>query len=731
MKTLFVATAITLLIAAVPRTDRDAPLAMESTSRSLPSNPTHPFLLFHGTDVGPGSTLYNRMVPPGSPLHPVYTTLRTTVGATGPVAVPVTDPTYWEQPAIMGYFRDLCDVAFRAAIEEHGTVAPHTYAPQAIAALKHVLFVATPPGGAPWVARQDPVTAASPSGKPHWVRRKTWRSCFFVTAIALAYDWLHEFMTVDERLSVQAFLERCAIAGLQAHFEGNPDRAWHYYQFRGAATNYASSAACQIAIALLAIEPEADGSGGGAAWSYSGLVTTTPSPIFPQPVAVGSGNLGTFPASSTHPPDHHAPFGDIDVQIVNALNNIKLGWLDAISADGSIDEEHVYARQPILGLLPAYAALRNDFGPTLNHLDIITGTHIVETPEWFCRSLIADRHPFTGDNSDTYPSVGPGTLASTATDGNEYDHRLPVPLYLIVRDHTSDPAKRSFFHWGFSRIRSQYDARTGNNPAQSFGYGHESVVPGQVTRESDDTCVYLRAKVLHCLFGPTPTEEATGAPERILSGFFRDDEGVDDTLTLPAQPFQSPQNQFSQVHASRFVSVDTAEGSGGRFYLHNSPDPSWKHMALQYIVKDEWMHHGHEDSGHLDLAYEKFFFLMDSGRADGAAPGNRDCTTGHGIVLRKQPPPSSAPFELGTANAYDCPQFPNLTPSMLGRYRSEVRTQWLAEGIDFVRADHRYVWGGDATAQGTAAPLLRMARAERTILFIKSPVDPTWSCSTT
>ncbi len=105
------------------------------------SNPTHPYLLFHASDVVPTGPLYLRLVPPGAPLHPVYSTLATTIRqyTYNPTLNPNTSRT-WVSDQIQPYIRDIADVAFRAAVEEHGMPRANTvYANMAIDQIKYIL----------------------------------------------------------------------------------------------------------------------------------------------------------------------------------------------------------------------------------------------------------------------------------------------------------------------------------------------------------------------------------------------------------------------------------------------------------------------------------------------------------------------------------------------------------------------------------------------------------------
>ena len=106
---------------------------------------------------------------------------------------------------------------------------------------------------------------------------------------------------------------------------------------------------------------------------------------------------------------------------------------------------------------------------------------------------------------------------------------------------------------------------------------------------------------LFCIFYD---ETITPTQPRIASAFFRDNApATTDTGTSSEE---------------RYKNEDDA-GTGGVFYVHNDPAQyagSGEQMTLIYRVKDEWVNHGHEDSGHISISRDNTPRWVDIGRAE-------------------------------------------------------------------------------------------------------------------
>jgi len=160
----------------------------------------------------------------------------------------------------------------------------------------------------------------------------------------------------------------------------------------------------------------------------------------------------------------------------------------------------------------------------------------------------------------SFPWIGD---SSPTHKGDRID---PVCYYPLTRADAADPASL----WGLNRIMLK-EAPGDATPSQAWSpHVHRSI------------------------YYPSGLSEQ--APE-VLSGFFRDN--------------------LNQGNASGNKLIAYPEvGAGGHAFMHNATDPTWSQMAALYMIRDEWMTHGHEDDGHFSLSVDGEWAFLDMGYAN-------------------------------------------------------------------------------------------------------------------
>lgn len=265
--------------------------------------------------------------------------------------------------------------------------------------------------------------------------------------------------------------------------------------------------------------------------------------------------------------------------------------------------------------------------------DRVTGTNAKGLPSWFGRLLMGDSFHWTGDSSPTHRGV-------------EFD---PI-LYWIVKREV-DPEGL----WFLEHVRAFQNI-------------------------SIDTSTFAFSPFISA-FLHYPDTMQPQAPE-VMSGFYRDN--------LNVVPNGFPNwNKLNNNHAV---------GLGGSAWLHNTSDPANENaFGVHYVIRDEWMNHGHEDDGHVDLVNKGVHHVLDRGYAT-ASTYQHAQSTHHNIVTVSGPG-----FLGGTTNTFQAP-YPE------GRYHGSLKGKLLSPSFDYLRGDHRFLW--------------MMERADRTVLLIKDPATP-------
>ena len=193
----------------------------------------------------------------------------------------------------------------------------------------------------------------------------------YASAVAVTYDMVWDTMTASQRSQVVSHLEAWVTA---LRYGSNPVGSYTSYQ--AAVDNYSFSWCTGIAMSLMAIEGE-----------------------------------------SSYP--------NLQGLITESLQKIHNGWRDAVSPDGSIDENYGYANYGLLSAINAAIASEN-----CGYGDILAGTNLLRTPRWFASSLHEDTFLWAGDSSPSHK-------------GTRLD-----PVILAIVNRTGDGVGL----WGLNRI---------------------------------------------------------------------------------------------------------------------------------------------------------------------------------------------------------------------------------------------------------------------------------------
>lgn len=170
----------------------------------------------------------------------------------------------------------------------------------------------------------------------------------------------------------------------------------------------------------------------------------------------------------------------------------------------------------------------------------------------------------------------------------------------------------------------------------------------------------------------------TSRAPRVRSQFFRDNRN----RTPTGDPFWNKTNN------------EPGLGLGGTAYLH-AMVPGAPVFSANFIIRDEWMSHAHEDDGHVGVILNGEALFLDPGTSSNLANpsywGSQSLQ--HNIVSADR-----ASF-LGTGTNHFRPPAPE------GRFLGERKASLLGVGADYVRGDHRFMW--------------MMERAERSLFMVK------------
>jgi hypothetical protein len=164
------------------------------------------------------------------------------------------------------------------------------------------------------------------------------------------------------------------------------------------------------------------------------------------------------------------------------------------------------------------------------------------------------------------------------------------------------------------------------------------------------------------------------------SGFFRDNRNI-------APTGSASWNKLNN---------NSGLGTGGLAYLHNSHQVGELLSAL-YIVRDEWVNHGHEDDGHLVIASGGRQQVIDRGYAAQGGSYSGAQHLDHNIVVAQGGP------AYATTNYYT-------PPAPEGRHHGNARSVLLSPVLDYVAGDHRVAW--------------QMAKSDRTVVLVRDPLLP-------
>ncbi|MSR73922.1 MAG: hypothetical protein EXS14_00400 [Planctomycetes bacterium] len=165
--------------------------------------------------------------------------------------------------------------------------------------------------------------------------------------------------------------------------------------------------------------------------SYSGYAAATDNHSFAWCAGIAFTGLAILGDST---------LSTLSADITSNLAKINSGWRDAVSPDGSVDENTGYANYGVLyALHAARAAERCGYG------NIVTGTNILRTPRWVAAALFGSDFYWVGDSSPTHK-------------GTRMD---PVLYDLVARTGDTEAL------WGLDRIFA-LNALGDTTPTQAF-----------------------------------------------------------------------------------------------------------------------------------------------------------------------------------------------------------------------------------------------------------------------
>ena len=172
----------------------------------------------------------------------------------------------------------------------------------------------------------------------------------YAASLAISYDLIHDHLTVAQRAPIISHLEQWILA-----LQSGSNVVGSYASYGGCTDNYSFSWASGLVVCLLSI------------WGESSQANILP-------------------------------------RALQNLNNLRDGWLDAVSPDGSMDESYGYMNYGELwSLYAGMAAEHCGLG------DFLSGTNIVKSQKWLSSSLLWDSGkwslPWFGDSSGQHKGI--------------------------------------------------------------------------------------------------------------------------------------------------------------------------------------------------------------------------------------------------------------------------------------------------------------------------------------
>jgi len=264
-----------------------------------------------------------------------------------------------------------------------------------------------------------------------------YQSCSYPMVLAATFDLIYPLLTAGERTQVVQHLEAW-IAAIKIGTNGVSS----YSGYSAATDNHSFAWSAGIAFTAMAIQGDS-----------------------------------TSPTLST--------------DITTNLARIQSGWMDAISPDGSVDENTGYANYGALyALHAALAAERCGYG------NIISGTNVEKTPRWLGSALFGNAFFWCGDSSSTHKGMrmDPVLYALVKRSGSSTDlwaldrifalnplgdttpSQAFSPFVTMVIAHPTGlvataPASLSAFFRDNLNTGTPTNCKTSNNPAVGQG-GH-------------------------------------------------------------------------------------------------------------------------------------------------------------------------------------------------------------------------------------------------------------------
>jgi hypothetical protein len=238
--------------------------------------------------------------------------------------------------------------------------------------LRYAILGSTSHGNAARTALLAAVSTLTPTGSAPYIQAS------YASVIAISYDLLHPLLSAQERTQVVNHL----IAWVNA-LKSASNAVTTYQGYAAAVDNFAFSWMAGVAMSLMAIW--------GDTTSYPNLVP----------------------------------------ELQATLDKLRIGWMDAVSPDGSIDESYGYSSYGCLWAIHAAVAAQNcGLG------DIVAGTNLERTGRWLLSSLFGSRLAWIGDSSPSHK----GTRLDTITYWLARRSQDPEVLWGLEQFFALDPA---------------------------------------------------------------------------------------------------------------------------------------------------------------------------------------------------------------------------------------------------------------------------------------------------
>lgn len=324
-------------------------------------------------------------------------------------------------------------------------------------------------------------------------------------------------------------------------------------------------------------------------------------------------------------------YPNLSTLVQQNLNRLNEGWRDAFSPDGSYDEAYGYTSYgPLYSTWAGIAAQNCGYG------DWIAQTNLPKCGAWVAHSFIAGAFPWLGDSSPSHKGL-----------------RVDPILWYGVERRRDEEA-----YWGLNRL-----------------FAFNPVADGQATMAfSPWINVLMHHPELPSIQPGAPTTPMQPREPKMWSAFYRDNRNE-------GSPSSNKIQNYFEV------------GLGGHAILQSSPDPADEELAALYMIRDEWANHAHEDDGHLMIASEGVWHVVDKAYGGSANAQHDD----HNIIVAV----GGSAFQ--SSNHY-APPSPN------GRFLGEKKALLLSVGADYVRGDHKHMW--------------MMEQADRTVVMLKGGQEP-------